>query len=237
MALLNQFHARVKAKAKDNSLAPVLIVALGDSVTQGCMEEGRMDFDAVYHHQLKRLLERRYPATTFSVVNAGVGGESASGGLARLARDVIRHQPDLVIVGYGLNDACGGLGNLTAFRDVLAGLLRRIRCETEADIVLLTPNRMAAHDNDLVPARWKPIIGHFVETQRGGALNAYVQAIREVGAGIGVVLADVRAAWENLERQGTDTTPLLCNGINHPNAEMHEATARIIMKEIETYEK
>lgn len=234
MALLDRFHKRIHAKAKDNSLAPVLIVALGDSVTQGCMEEGRMDFDAVYHNQLKQLLEQRYPATTFSIINAGYGGESAPGGLTRLDRDVIRHQPDLVIVGYGLNDACsGGLSGVAAFETTLAEIVSRVQTETDADIVVLTPNMMATHDNEAVGARWRPIIEIFVNAQVDGVVAEYAAAIRRVASGSDAAVADVYAAWEKRNDQGEDTTGQLCNGINHPNVVMHEMTAQIIMKEIE----
>ncbi len=234
MARFKRFHARIQEKAKDGSTAPVLIVALGDSVTQGCMEEGRMDFDAVYHNQLKRLLEQRYPGTTFSFINAGFGGESAPGGLTRLERDVIPHQPDLVIIGYGLNDACGGgLAGVDAFRVALASMISRIKTETDAAILMLTPNRMATHDNDGVAARWKPIIGNFVKTQVDGVVAAYAEAIRRVASDQAVAVADIYSAWTELELSGRDTTFQLCNGINHPDAEMHQMTARIIMKEIE----
>ena len=93
---LARFRQRIREKAVDPSAPPVLIVALGDSVTQGFMEERRFDFEAVYHHRLKQLLEARYPQTTFSVVNAGCGGESLPGGARRLDRDVLRHQLDLL---------------------------------------------------------------------------------------------------------------------------------------------
>lgn len=231
---MGRFHARILEKARDNGTAPVLVVALGDSVTQGCMDEGRMNFEAVYHHRVQRLLEARHPGTTFSVINAGIGGESAPGGLKRLDRDVIRHQPDLVIVGYGLNDSCAGdRAGLDAFRETLAALVGRIRRETQADALLLTPNMMAARDNAAVPERWKPAIGMFVSRQTTGVVAAYAQAIREVAEAGGAALADVYAKWEELEKSGVDVTLRLCNGINHPDAGMHDMVARVIMAAIE----
>lgn len=228
----DRFHQRIEEKTRDNSAAPVLVVALGDSVTQGCMEEGRMDFDAVYHNRLKQLLEAEHPGATFSVINAGCGGESLPGGLARLDRDVIRHQPDLVVIGYGLNDACGGLEKLGAFKSGLDEIVRRVHDGTEAVLVLLTPNRMASHDNDLVPARWKPDISLFTNTQNNGTLAAFARAVRETAAAHETLLADVYAAWDECEETGADTTLLLCNGINHPNAAMHELTAELIMGQV-----
>ena len=71
--MLEKLKKRIHGKALDNSAAPVLLVALGDSVTQGSMRN-YIDHENVYHNQLKRLLESAYPKTTFSVINAGVGG-------------------------------------------------------------------------------------------------------------------------------------------------------------------
>jgi len=235
MQNLARFRQRIREKAVDPSAPPVLIVALGDSVTQGFMEERRFDFEAVYHHRLKQLLEARYPQTTFSVVNAGCGGESLPGGARRLDRDVIRHQPDLVLVAYGLNDACGGgRAGVAAFQDGLADLVRRIRGATEAAVVLLTPNRMMTHDNDRVAPRWKTKVEPFIQTQREGVLDAYAQAVRRVAADQRVALADVYDAWCRLEAGGVDTTLCLSNGINHPTADMHAQTARLIMQTIES---
>lgn len=236
MITLARFHARILEKARDNGTAPVLIVALGDSVTQGCMDPGRMDFEAVYHSRVKRALEALHPETTFSVLNAGIGGESAPGGLKRLDRDVIRHQPDLVIVGYGLNDSCAGdRAGLGAFREALSAIVGRIRRETQADVLLLTPNMMAARDNAAVPERWKPVIGMFVSRQTTGVVAAYAQAIRDVAAAGGAALADVYAKWEAFEKSGVDVTLRLCNGINHPDAGMHDMAAQVILEAIERH--
>lgn len=236
MKPLERIHERIREKAIDNQASTVFVVALGDSVTQGCMEPERMDPDAVYHNRLKKLLERRYPATTFSVLNAGIGGESAPGGLRRLARDVTSRRPDLVLVGYGLNDACGGgMAGLEAFRAAMAEIVDRIERETQADVLLITPNMMATRDNDAVPERWKPVIGQFVDAQNSGLLAVYAQTIRDLAAARGTALADVYSRWEALVKSGVDTTSRLSNGINHPDAGMHDMAAQIIMEEIERH--
>ena len=38
-------------------------------------------------------------------------------------------------------------------------------------------------------------------------------------------IADAYAEWQLLESLGVDTTALLANGLNHPNAEMHKVFA------------
>jgi hypothetical protein len=116
----------------------------------------------------------------------------------------------------------------------LAELVRRIRGATRAAIVLLTPNRMMTHDNDRVAPRWKTKLDTFIRTQREGVLDAYAQAIRRVASDQQVALADVYDAWCRLEASGVDTTLCLSNGINHPAADMHAQTARLVMEALET---
>lgn len=224
----NKFHQRVAAKAADNSAPPVLTVALGDSVTQGWMEYGRLDPEGVYHHQLQRLLEARHPCTTFSTINAGNGGEGAPGGLSRLDRDVLRHDPDLVLIAYGLNDANQGAAGLADFAETLAKLVSRVRDESCAGVVLLTPNMMLTRENPAISERYQQLAPSFMRTQRSGILAAYARAIRDIGATLNVPVADVYAAWEQRSINGEDITAWLANGLNHPIRELHALTAGLI---------
>jgi hypothetical protein len=55
--MLERFHQRIHEKSTDRSAAPALIVALGDSVTQGIGGIDELYHDDVYHARLKRKLE------------------------------------------------------------------------------------------------------------------------------------------------------------------------------------
>ena len=84
-----------KILAKNSSLndhrQPV-IAFLGDSVTQGCfeiyVEQGQLltTFRAEdgYVAKVKKLLGMLYPAVPVNVINAGISGQNAELGLARL---------------------------------------------------------------------------------------------------------------------------------------------------------
>lgn len=230
---LARFHRRIEEKQNNAGAAPVLIVAIGDSVTQGCMDSETIDSEGVYHSCLKRLLQEEYPRVTFSVINAGVSGDSAPGGLARLERDVLRHAPDLAIVAFGLNDACGGrMKGLDAFKNKLREIAARIRQETEADILFLTPNMMITRRNDAVAECHKHLVDGFLEIQGTGIVEAYAQGIRDVAAELQAPVADVYAEWSTRAANGEDMTAKLSNGLNHPTADMQFATAKLIMKEI-----
>lgn len=227
--MLKHFHHRVAEKTSQRSAPPVLIVALGDSVTQGCTAQDVFEFDAVYHAQIKRMLEQRWPMTTFSVINAGVAGDSAAEALARVQRDVTSHHPDLVIIGFGLNDACGlGRARIAEFSEPLQQIVSNVRSQCRADVILLTPPMMATHDNPAVPPQHRQTLHMMMQVQNEGVLGEFAQAIREIGRASAAPVVDVYAEWEHMHRQGVDTNALLANGLNHPNARMHRLAAEMI---------
>lgn len=227
--MLERFHQRIKEKAENIGTAPVLIIPFGDSVTQGCMEANVIDHAGVYHNQLKLKLEAEYPQTTFSVINAGVSGASAESSMVRLERDVIRHDPDLVLLGFCLNDACAGLEKLDRFEQNIRRIVREIRESTSADIILLTPNFMASFETPRIAEVHKPYAPTIIACQNQGVLKVYVERLRELALELDMPLADVYAEWEKLHSEGVDTTALLSNGLNHPDSERQMLIAETIM--------
>jgi acyl-CoA thioesterase-1 len=78
-----------------------LVAFLGDSLTSGW----RLSEDEAWPAVLGRTLtEQEQP---IRVLNAGVSGEMADQGLARLD-DVLAHEPDVLVVALGINDALRG---------------------------------------------------------------------------------------------------------------------------------
>lgn len=232
-SLLSRFHRRIEEKSRDNSVPGVVIVALGDSVTAGLGIDDYFHED-VYHAQFKRMLERRYPRCIFSVINAGSDGQNATGGVAQFERDVPHHRPDLILVGFGLNDATQGTASVPSYAKALENLVSRAQETTEADMILLTPNMMPRYDNGNVPARWQHLTETFIRLQKEGCIAAYAACAREVGTRCRVAVADVYGAWEALELQGVDTTALLANGLNHPNAAGHRLASEVLFRVVET---
>lgn len=69
------------------------IIALGDSITAGYGAGNGEDYPA-----------RVASTTGLTIRNAGVSGDTTGAALARLERDVLAHDPRIVIVGLGGND-------------------------------------------------------------------------------------------------------------------------------------
>lgn len=78
----------------------VTIIALGSSSTQGV---GASSPAASYPSRLERELKARFPTVAIRVVNLGRGGQDVGEELARLGREAIRENPDLVIWQLGTN--------------------------------------------------------------------------------------------------------------------------------------
>ena len=98
---------------------PVKIVALGDSLTAGLGLPAAESFPA----KLERALAAVGVAA--SITNAGVSGDTASGGLARLDWSV-PEGTDAVIIELGANDALRGIDPKVT-RGALEAILQRLK--------------------------------------------------------------------------------------------------------------
>ena len=228
---LERFLGRIAANISDYDAAPVLIVAFGDSVTQGYTAHATIDHDQVYHARLKRRLETTHPLTTFSVINAGAAGHTVQDALERLERDVIRHNPDLLIVAFGLNDAAhGGFEGVQRFKADLNRLLERVETGTGAQVLLVTPSFMLQQTNAHIHPEELVYVAGLLPLQRGGVIAAYATAIRQIGQMRHLPVADVYAAWERAALAGINTDDWLSNGLNHPTSEAHAITADLLFE-------
>lgn len=127
----------VAACASANGAAPAeapVILVFGDSISAGYglarVEQGWV---ALLQRRLK---EQEYG---YQVVNASVSGETTAGGLARLPRALMLHQPKIVILELGGNDGLRAL----PIAQMRANLVHMIDLSTAAGAkVLLLGMRM-----------------------------------------------------------------------------------------------
>jgi lysophospholipase L1-like esterase len=75
------------------------VVFLGDSITAA----------RVYGKLVENYTLLRYPQRKVRFLNAGIGGDTAAGGLKRLERDVFANGATLLTVAYGINDIGWGV--------------------------------------------------------------------------------------------------------------------------------
>ncbi len=210
-----------------------IIAFLGDSVTHGafeCTPGGGCvyDFAAVYHNRLRLMIAQKYDWLPVSIINAGVAGDNAPGGLARVERDVISHRPDLCVVCYGLNDVGGELEDYTT---ALGGIFEALKA-AGIETLFMTPNMLNTYVPECVPDDLTVYAEVTAGMQNGGKMDRFMQAAVQMAFAHGVVVADGYAVWKQMQANGMDTTELLANGINHPCREMHGMFAELLYETV-----
>jgi lysophospholipase L1-like esterase len=83
------------------------VLFLGDSITEQYQ----------YSTYMELYLTTRYPEGKFTFFNAGIGGDTAHGGLARFQKHVLDEKPTAITINFGMND--GGYGGFDEKRNQL----------------------------------------------------------------------------------------------------------------------
>jgi lysophospholipase L1-like esterase len=156
---------------------PLRIVALGSSSTEGAGASGPA---ATYPARLEALLRAAWPGRRVEVVNAGRSGETSGEMLARLGRDVLAREPQLVIWQAGGNEALRQ-GSVETFRERMGEGLARLR-DAGIPVVLM--------DNQRSP--------RLLAEGRGALFDAELAAL----AGPGVAVFSRAAAMRRWEAMG-----------------------------------
>ncbi len=220
---------RCNADPKGNG--PVTIAVLGDSVTQGCFElfrTGENGFDVVYDppysyiQRLKEKINYFFPRVYLNIINAGISGDNAPGGYARMERDVMAFHPDLLIVSFGLNDCGGGEEGLSRYTDAIRSIVRRAR-QDGTEVIFFSDNGLAKYvDTRIQTESLRGIAESCARNHERGWDRTYFAAGGKAAQEEGALFCDYNARWMALETAGADMTYRLCNHVNHPDREMHE---------------
>lgn len=237
-----KFTDKVIAKNRNKTGAPPATIAfLGDSVTQGCFQvyqngESSVETEYQYQNSYAELLHRRialtFPMAQVNIINAGISGDSAPGGAARLRRDVLPFSPDLCVVCYGLNDSGHEMQGIAAYANAMRSIFHQLT-EAGVEAILLTPNMCCTYPSYEVPEGFlRNIAAAAAKRQNEGILDAYVDTARSIANEMHVPICDVYAKWKRLASCGADITRLLANRINHPTPEMNELFAGSLFEQL-----
>jgi 2-desacetyl-2-hydroxyethyl bacteriochlorophyllide A dehydrogenase len=179
----------------------VIFVVYGDSISAGG-EASQNSF--TFFQRFADYLCEFHLGGSIRIVNKAIGGETSEGGASRVEHDVIPIQPDLVSIGYGMNDQNlyeHGLGVSPAdYERNLQYIIDTIRACGNTDILLVTP----CEPNPL----WQ---------HTSGRMSEYVHVIHRLSEQYGVGVADVYKLWREELEAGKTPECLLLNNINHPN--------------------
>ena len=198
------------------------IVIFGDSVSQGCLVR-HIDYDSVYWNRLRKKLNAIRDFVPVNMICSAISGITATESVPRLEKQVLNHDPDAVIICFGLNDVNGPLENyLRSLRIIFE------RCaESGAEVIFMTPNMMNTYVAEGTPEKHFEYAHKTAKMQTEGRVDRYIGAAKDLALSLGVTVCDCYAEWKKLSAT-TDTTMLLANRINHPVPEMHELFATML---------
>lgn len=214
------------------SVKPYTIVAFGDSTTA---PSGTL---VVYPNLLQNeLIVRDRPVR---VINAGIGGNTTSAALARLAAEVLAHRPDLVVVQFGINDSAVDVWKnppaveprvpLEQFEANLRGIVQTLRARS-AKVILMTPN----------PLRWtlrlrelyhRPPYDLTVKDGMNVRLRDYAETVRRIARTEKVGLVDIFNAFADWDTRAEGSIDALLLDGMHPNEQGHRLVADLLGEKI-----
>jgi lysophospholipase L1-like esterase len=122
IALIQQFFPAVPSSLRNNPVWSVTINSQGFRDREFTREKRRSSFrivcvgdswsfganvvqDRAFPQRVAALLEHEHPGADFEVLNLGVMGYTSRQGLELMKRYVLALQPDLVLIGFAMNDA------------------------------------------------------------------------------------------------------------------------------------
>ena len=203
---------------------PINIVAFGDSVTHGALLNSN-NYETVYWNLLRKKINEVRNYVPVNVINAGIGGINARDSIGRIDSQVLCHNPDLIIVCFGLNDVNDPL-------EVYLSSLKTIfeKCKASgSEVVFMTPNMLNTYVADDAPERYRDYAGVTAEYQNSGRMDKYMESAVSLANEMGVKVCDCYKKWKKLS-ETEDITKLLINRINHPTPEMHELFANSLFE-------
>lgn len=217
--------AKIAAKEERNLPGAFKIVGFGDSITQAVIQ--LPDENRRWLNILKRLLGQAYPETNFSVVNAGIGGNSTREAMARFDKDVLAHQPDLILLEFGGNNNDPANPSRRVSPDEFRALLRTFKQKvpegTRVIVITFPPVIEEWH------GYWKnPALREYTlasEAERG--IEAYRQITRAFAAENGYSLFDLNALLVELSREKGHERYTLPDGV-HLTAEANRILAECL---------
>ncbi|RLL52230.1 G-D-S-L family lipolytic protein [Mariprofundus sp. EBB-1] len=194
----------------------IKIIFLGDSITQsGLLPDG-------YITRISKQITKQYPKLDIELIGAGINGHRVPHCLKRLDRDVLQHQPSIVVIYIGVNDVWHWQHNRgTTAADFDAGLREIIaRIQTiGAHTMLCTPSLIGEQLNG----------GNNYDNM----LDHYAQISRDIAHETGSQLLDLRVAFMTyLSTHNTHNaaTGILTTDGVHLNKHGNQFLSRLILE-------
>lgn len=175
---------------------PITIVSYGNSITAGGEASST---ELRFQYRWANYLRSIFPKADLKIEDVSIPGYSSTQGIAWWDNYIGKASPDLVIVGWGMNDHNIGGNTPEQFRKNLVTLVGMIKELKKAEVILYS----SCPPND----DW-----HY----GSHSMELYAEATKEAALESNCAYVNVYDTWKVvLERK--DQSSLLGNNINHPN--------------------
>jgi len=176
---------------------PFKIASYGDSITAGG-EASEVRFR--FQQRFGKYLQDTFPKAEVTVQDVSISGYASRQGIDWFDKYMgTADEPDLALVGFGMNDHNIGNTEPDVFKSNLVTIVEMIRERKGAEVILFS----AFPPND----DW-----HY-GTHR---MEKYAAATKQAAAEAGCAYVDVFSTWQMVLKR-KDQSSLLGNNINHPN--------------------
>jgi lysophospholipase L1-like esterase len=207
---LTNFINKIKSDNETN------ILFYGDSITTGCNASGTSYGGNVMPNadswpvMIKKYLENKYDADIL-YNNTAVGGWNTSQGQDNFESRVLNYEPDLLILGFGMNDMSLSNNN---YKLMIMDMIEQFHTKCPTSNIILV--------GTMVP--------NYESTWYGNQEN-YVQALKELSQTYDfVACADVTSIHKAIFTAGKRYRDVTGNNINHPNDFVVRLYAQTILK-------
>lgn len=138
-------YAFEKLRKKLINYPSLKIICYGDSITYGYAPFSGNKVELSYPENLQMLLRKKRSGKTTIVYNEGIPGWTSENGELYLDQKVLKKQPDIVILMFGINDSLQRMGT-QRYRGKLKNIIHTLK-ENKIDVILATPTPIYSWQN------------------------------------------------------------------------------------------
>jgi len=183
---------------------PVVIVALGDSLTYGWMvSKGYLDY-------FKEKIYDKFPERQLNLINKGIPGDTAQGGVHRLRGDVLRYEPDCVLLQFALNDAFSRYSP-EQFKCNIEEIINGIKESSNSEIILVSSVCLGSD-------------------RENAFIEVFYNQLEELARRYELPVARVHEYWKKKISEGVDFESLVQSDFVHPTSEGYRLMAEAVME-------
>jgi len=182
----------------------VVIVALGDSLTYGWMvSKGYLDY-------FKEKIYDKFPERKLNLINRGIPGDTSQGGIHRLRGDVLRYEPDCVLLQFALNDAFAGYSP-ELFKSNIEEIINGIKENSNSEIILVSSVCLGSD-------------------RENAFIEVFYNQLEELARRYELPVARVHEYWKKKISEGVDFESLVQSDFVHPTSEGYRLMAEAVME-------